>query len=1049
MRTWKRIADDSRILWLNIFAESDRLYGFSLSSQGGFVVPHERLVLHAETYQHLQKALAQLTNPREPANPEAFVNLGRQLFDQLLPEKVQEALCEHKDPIILVTEELSLPWELLHDHQRFLCLEQVLARKPEAYGWADSLFGKAASPALGDGTALIIADPAGDLPSAAEEGDELKELFRRHGVPCDYLVGRRDCTAFNIMTKLGEPGHAIVHFAGHTRHLADRQTSAIVLADNDLLLAQNICRGINGNPVAFLNACHCADVPAGPPQPARFVGPQNVRTMVQAFATGNRLGRARAVIGSMWWVSDEVARGVAAKVYEQILQGVGLGESLRRARSQVAKERNDPALWSCYVLFGEPLQALLDEPAAGVAPAAQPAAAGAQPVTVDTPAREGAMRGDTPSTPPQEKDIQDDLAGLAEGVPWSDDVRVGMLGALAAMSQMNWPVFSTFHLLMGLTYLENGLVSRAFRDRDLDPNEARRSLRVVLKVDKKGPEASGITFSDNMLDLLKSAKKTAREEGAPEVTERHLLLAATALPQCGVCIALEALKVDIAKLRRELGQTPPPKESTPSGKEAPAPATPGEEPRRTRRQEEPMPELFLPAGGLATARFTPDGLRLLDAAVEAAVRTNWEEIRSPHLFIGLLLDEKGPVPARLQQMGVPPLELLDALFRGVGQPPRARIRRPQLHREFISDNALKVLRAACAAAARAGRPQVDAQDVLTASLSDPGGYIPDTLRRNRVDVSGLFDCGLRAAGGSGASNDRAGRTRFGGPAPDAAATIPVPVNDNVHFAVTSPPVLAPASSHVIDVWAYLEHQRDIVIARAQEEAGGGEIRIKSKGPVQVARGTVMTVRVRVEDIPVEPLEDTILWDGEIGNANFAVTVPADLPAGPRPGTVSIFVGGFQIARLAFMLQVGPGAAVCQALPTQERRVRTAFISYASEDEHEVLARVQGMRKAMPGLDVFFPPMDMESGEKWKERLQKEILERNILYLFWSKAASISTWVDWEWRYALKERGLDFISPCPLVRPQAVPPPAELADKLHFDDWELAFMAASRPTEPES
>ncbi len=38
-----------------------------------------------------------------------------------------------------------------------------------------------------------------------------------------------------------------------------------------------------------------------------------------------------------------------------------------------------------------------------------------------------------------------------------------------------------------------------------------------------------------------------------------------------------------------------------------------------------------------------------------------------------------------------------------------------------------------------------------------------------------------------------------------------------------------------------------------------------------------------------------------------------------------------------------------------------------------------------------------------------------------------------------ERGLEFIDPVPLVSPDKVKPPPELAGQLHFNDWVLAYM----------
>ena len=50
-------------------------------------------------------------------------------------------------------------------------------------------------------------------------------------------------------------------------------------------------------------------------------------------------------------------------------------------------------------------------------------------------------------------------------------------------------------------------------------------------------------------------------------------------------------------------------------------------------------------------------------------------------------------------------------------------------------------------------------------------------------------------------------------------------------------------------------------------------------------------------------------------------------------------------------------------------------------------------------------------------------------------------MEWEWKLALRKKGLGFIDPVPLEDPDKVPPPAELAD-LHFGDKWLAFKKLS-------
>lgn len=269
--------------------------------------------------------------------------------------------------------------------------------------------------------------------------------------------------------------------------------------------------------------------------------------------------------------------------------------------------------------------------------------------------------------------------------------------------------------------------------------------------------------------------------------------------------------------------------------------------------------------------------------------------------------------------------------------------------------------------------------------------------------------------------------------------VPGGLVDRVHFSITAKPFMLPGSSYDLTIWAHLGSQRKEVIERAINEASQEGIKVvKSKGPKKVYRGTTLTVRVKLKDLKVIPLMDTILWDGEIGNATFVVTVPENAVSGSRIGAAYIYIEGIQIATIAFTVEIGVQKSPLIKLHTEQKRIHSAFASYASVDRDKVLARIQGIQKAAPYLDIFLDVLKLRSGENWMEQLRHEILSRDIMYLFWSQAASRSKWVEWEWRCALREKGIDFVDPVPLVSPDIVPPPEELS-KLHFNDWMLAFM----------
>lgn len=259
-----------------------------------------------------------------------------------------------------------------------------------------------------------------------------------------------------------------------------------------------------------------------------------------------------------------------------------------------------------------------------------------------------------------------------------------------------------------------------------------------------------------------------------------------------------------------------------------------------------------------------------------------------------------------------------------------------------------------------------------------------------------------------------------------------PALDHVHFTITAPSSLEPGGSFELYFWVHLNRQRRAVIERAMLALGSGkpeEMVVKSEGPVALARGTVVSARISIDGLAVDPCEKSVLWSGEAGCASFIIPVPAGAPQRPYHGVVSIRVNRCEVARMDFLLRVAgrPGR-----VPAKLKRHATAFASYASEDRDAVMARLQGMQKVAPWLKVFMDVVDLRSGDRWEQQLHEAIRDSDVFYLFWCSHARASEWVDREWRYAYQHRGLEFIDPVPLEPSRNAPPPDELKMK-HFND----------------
>jgi hypothetical protein len=292
--------------------------------------------------------------------------------------------------------------------------------------------------------------------------------------------------------------------------------------------------------------------------------------------------------------------------------------------------------------------------------------------------------------------------------------------------------------------------------------------------------------------------------------------------------------------------------------------------------------------------------------------------------------------------------------------------------------------------------------------------------------------------------------------------------ESVEFSVVADASLRAGSSSVIEVWAYLPHDYESVLKRVKEVRGERSPSVSTKSGVQVQRGTTLVVRAVVPPaFHIQDSSDSIFWDGQPANARFVLDVSVDISPRSYPATVYIYLQGMQIARIPFTLcvanrtfshvlasfvkrplgfvstRVQEESQISEPMtPAVSARVsayKNAFASYASEDRDSVLARIQGMRKVSPEFDIFVDVVSLRSADKWRARLEQEILGREVFYLFWSEAARRSAWVEKEWRYALEKKGIDHIDPVPLVSPEIAPPPPELAEHLHFNDWMLAFM----------
>lgn len=761
---WRTAPDDSRTIWMDITAR-DRNFMFSLFGLGRGVFAKQPQELPEQTYDNLLAALRELTDEERSPEPDAFANFGSLLFDVVLPQEIQLPLLKHDGPLVFSTHELSLPWELLCANDRFLSLKHAVSRQlPTLNRMSNELIGNQQSifPVSAENAALIIANPTGDLPGAEDEAEELKAIFKQAGLRCDVLIGPKECTYQNVMAaRLCKHPYRIIHFSGHAESLENSGTSGILLAGGRMIMAQEIQRTFKGEPLVFLNACWSAKSDDGKSKNARsgHTGSNIVRTLTEAFTFGNRAGRARAIIGSMWWTADDVARGLAGCFYQEMLAGHPLGEALRRARLRFSEKVADPALWSTYVLFGDPHQCFANaqvssttasvepsddtdsvshsEPAevtftatatatvaTGVSETVAPTSAQSAPDAVEPAAKENVA-----ATP------EDAPTAAADGeIPWSDEMRAAFVGAMAAMSAMNWKFFSTVHLVLGLTYIENGLIGSALTAGGVDPQAARRALRELFTIKDADHDPSESIISDNLKACFSSAQDAAREMGDSEVTELHVVAALLDRPEAGGTMLLGCLEIDLDELRKTIGLgtvKPDPSGDVKTGR--------GQSSKIAASMPAGRSDLMLPDGNLDLSCFDADSQAALEESTLMAYRSYWADLRSPHVFLGMLNRRRSQLAKHLvAQRLIDPNVLATSFLTSLTNQVDASMRQPKLHREFLSENALLTLRTARDFAREHDRELISEHDILSSILANESNVITTTLRKAGVEPSRLL-----------------------------------------------------------------------------------------------------------------------------------------------------------------------------------------------------------------------------------------------------------------------------------------------------------------------
>ncbi len=161
-----------------------------------------------------------------------------------------------------------------------------------------------------------------------------------------------------------------------------------------------------------------------------------------------------------------------------------------------------------------------------------------------------------------------------------------------------------------------------------------------------------------------------------------------------------------------------------------------------------MASLFAANGHLFVEPFTPRCWEALQTAREIAREGGWDNLRTPHLFIGLLLRPDCVIARWAEYTGLDLSKLADQLVILFQQ--ESGFPRPSpvpLHREFCSNSFIKVIQEAYLRTGGKSRSKIAPGDIAAVILRDSDSVVHQSLMQaglSCIDLATLLETAEQA-----------------------------------------------------------------------------------------------------------------------------------------------------------------------------------------------------------------------------------------------------------------------------------------------------------------
>ncbi|PZX52093.1 lecithin:cholesterol acyltransferase [Algoriphagus ratkowskyi] len=357
-RLWRIPYDNANDWWTRVSVchemklrdtnEFEEVIRMSIASNGASEKV-EHMPANDKTLQVLLKRMTQ----ENQYSPE----IAKTMFELLIPYQFKEEVKRLSNVSwILDVASAEYPWEMIQEDVDAvpLCVHTGMIRQLATMQFRQKIARVTAK------TALVVGDPILEkympqLLGAKREAETVVSILRKNDYQIQSLISS---TAADIILKLFSRNHKIIHLAGHGvfNYGPNRSTGMVIGYDTFLTPAQ-IAGMSSSAEMVFVNCCYLGAIDKDSEERSQYRNKFAANIGTQLINNG-----ARAVIVAGWAVDDAAALEFARQFYENMFDGLGFGESVKRARKGIYKNFGRRTnTWGAFQCYGDPFYKLTEE----------------------------------------------------------------------------------------------------------------------------------------------------------------------------------------------------------------------------------------------------------------------------------------------------------------------------------------------------------------------------------------------------------------------------------------------------------------------------------------------------------------------------------------------------------------------------------------------------------------------------------------------------------------------------------------------------------------